>query len=81
MQKILLGFVAIAAVAGWVVAFLNMTESSDLGDQLVAAKAELSDASERLTDTQSRLTLARGGASSLQEIDTQVAERHRAGHQ
>ena len=75
MQKILLGFFAIAAVAGWVAAFLSMRESSDLEDRITAAKIELTKASEQLTDTQSRLVLTQGAASSLDEIDKSVAAK------
>jgi peptidoglycan hydrolase CwlO-like protein len=75
MQKILLGVVTIAALAGWAMAFLGMRESSDLEDRLAAAKAELSEASEQLTDTQSRLALTQGAASSLEDIDQRVAAK------
>ncbi len=75
MQKALLGFFAIAAVAGWVAAFLGMRESSDLEDRINAAKIELAKASEQLTDTQSRLALTQGAASSLDEIDKSVAAK------
>ncbi len=75
MQKVLLGFFAVAAVAGWVAAFLGMRESSDLEDRITAAEIELIKASEQLTDTQSRLALTRGAASSLDEIDKSVAAK------
>ncbi len=47
MRKIMLNVAAVAAVAGWIVAFLSMSESSDLEDRLAATKAKLSEASER----------------------------------
>ncbi len=75
MQKILLYCAAVAAVAGWVVAFLSMSESSDLQDRLAATKAELSEASEQLTDTQSRLSLQQGAVGSLTDIDERMAAR------
>ena len=75
MQKILLGLISVAAVAGWVVAFLSMGESSDLEDQLAAAKIELTEASEQLTDFQSRLTLTQGAASGLDDINKRVAAK------
>ncbi len=75
MQKMLLGVVTIAALAGWVMAFLSMGESSDLDDRLAATKVELSETSEQLTDTQSRLALTQGAASSLEDIDQRVAAR------
>ena len=75
MQKIVFNLVAVAAVAGWVAAFLGMSESGDLEDRLTAAKVELSKVSEQLTDTQSRLALMQGAASSLEDIDTQVVEK------
>jgi hypothetical protein len=74
-QKVLLGIVAVGALAGWAMAFLGMKESSDLGDRLAATKAELSGTSEQLTDTQSRLALTQGAASSLEDIDDRVAEK------
>jgi peptidoglycan hydrolase CwlO-like protein len=75
MQRILLGLVAIAALAGWGMAFLGMNESSDLEDRLTATTAELSETSEQLTDTQSRLALTQGAASSLEDIDQRVAAK------
>jgi len=75
MQKILLGLTAVAAVAGWVVAFLSMSESRDLEDQMAAAKIELTKASEQLTDTQGRLALMQGAASSLDDIHKPVAAK------
>ncbi len=75
MQKILLGLISVAAVAGWVVAFLSMGESSDLEDQMAAAKIELTKASEQLTDFQSRLTLTQGAASGLDDINKRVAAK------
>ncbi len=75
MQKVLLGFFAVAAVAGWVAAFLSMRDSSDLEDRIAAAKIELTKASEQLTDTQSRLALTQGAARSLDEIDKSVAAK------
>ena len=75
MQKVLLGFFAVAAVAGWVAAFLSMRESSDLEDQIATAKIALTKASEQLTDTQSRLALTQGAASGLEDIDKRVAAK------
>ena len=73
MQKFLLGVVAIAALAGWVMTFLGMKESNDLEDLLAAAKAELSETSEQLTDTQSRLALQQGAVGNLKDIDERMA--------
>jgi len=78
MQKILLGLIAVAAVSGWVVAFLSMSESSDLEDQMAAAKIELTKASEQLTDTQGRLALMQGAASSLDDIHKLAAKQTEA---
>ncbi len=78
MQKILLRLTAVAAVAGWVVAFLSMSESSDLEDQMAAAKIELTKASEQLTDTQGRLALMQGAASSLDDIHKLAAKQTEA---
>ncbi len=75
MQKVLLGFVAVAAVAGWAMAFLSMSGSNDLEDRLAATKAELSEASEQLTDTQSRLSLQQGAVGRLTDIDERMAAR------
>ncbi len=78
MQKILLRLTAVAAVAGWVVAFLSMSESSDLEDQMAAAKIELTKTSEQLTDTQGRLALMQGAASSLDDIHKLAAKQTEA---
>ena len=75
MQKFLLGVVAIAALAGWVMTFLSMKESSDLEDRLAAIKAELSETSEQLTDTQSRLALQQGAVGNLKDIDERMAAK------
>ena len=75
IQKVLLGVIAVAAVAGWVVAFLGINETSDLEERLAAAKIELTKASKQLTDTQSQLALTQGAASSLDEIDKSVAAK------
>ncbi len=75
MQKIMLNLIAVAAVAGWVVAFLSMSESSDLEDRLAATKAELSKASEQLTDTQSQLALQQGAVGNLKDIDERMAAK------
>ncbi len=75
MQKVLLGFIAVAAVAGWVVAFLSMRESSDLEERITAAKIELTKALGQLADTQSQLALTQGAASSLDDIDKSVAAK------
>ena len=78
MQKILLRLTAVAAVAGWVVAFLSMSESSDLEDQMAAAKIELTKTSEQLTDTQGRLALMQGAASSSDDIHKLAAKQTEA---
>ena len=75
MQKVLLGFVAVAAVAGWAMAFLSMSGSNDLEDRLAATKAELSEASEQLTDTRSRLSLQQGAVGRLTDIDERMAAK------
>jgi len=75
MQKILLGVIAVAAVTGWVTAFLSMRESSDLEDQIAATEVALNKATDQLADTQSRLTLTQGAASGLEDIDKQVAAK------
>jgi peptidoglycan hydrolase CwlO-like protein len=75
MQKILLGVIAVAAVTGWIVAFLSTRDSSELEDRIAAAKIELTKASEQLTDTQSRLALTQGAASGLEDIDKRVAAK------
>jgi hypothetical protein len=75
MQRIVLVIVAVAAVVGWVVAFLNISGSSDLKDRLAATKAELSEVSEQLTKTQSRLALTQGAAGSFGDIDERMAAK------
>ncbi|MCZ6773123.1 MAG: hypothetical protein O7G83_14260 [Proteobacteria bacterium] len=75
MQRIFLVVFTIAASAGWVMAFFGMSESNDLGDRLAATKAELSETSEQLTDTQSRLALQQGAVGNLKEIDERLAAK------
>ena len=75
MQKVLLGVIAVVAVAGWVVAFLGMSETSDLEERLAAAKIELTKASEQLTDTQSRLALQQGAVGNLDDVDKRLVEK------
>jgi hypothetical protein len=75
MQKVLLGLIAVAAVAGWVVAFLGMGETSDLEERLAAAKIELTKASEQLTDTQSRLALQQSAVGNLDDVDNRLVEK------
>jgi hypothetical protein len=75
MQKFLLGIIAVAAVAGWVMALRSMNASSDLEARLAAAKTELTKASEQLTDTQNRLALQQSAVGNLKDIDKRVAEK------
>ncbi len=75
IQKVLLGVIAVAAVAGWVVAFLGMNETSDLEERLAAAKIELTKASKQLTDTQSQLALTQGAVGNLDDVDKRLVEK------
>jgi hypothetical protein len=75
MQKVLLGFIAVAAVAGWVVAFLGKGETSDLEERLAAAKVELTKSSEQLTDTQSQLALQQSAVGNLDDVDKRLVEK------
>jgi hypothetical protein len=75
IQKVLLGVIAVAAVAGWVVAFLGMNETSDLEERLAAAKIELTKASKQLTDTQSQLALQQSAAGNLDDVDKRLVEK------
>ncbi len=68
MQRILLGVMAVAAVAGWIAAFYAFKSSGDVKERLTATRAELSAVSEKLTNTQNRLRLRRDAAGSLEEI-------------
>ncbi len=70
-----MNLVAVAAVAGWVMAFLSMSESSDLEERLATAKAKLSEASERLNDTQSQLARQQSAMGSLKDIDELMAAK------
>ncbi len=65
MQRILLGVIAVAAVAGWITAFYALKSSGDVKERLTANRAELSAVSEKLTNTQNRLRLQRDAAGSL----------------
>jgi hypothetical protein len=75
IQKVLLGVIAVAAVAGWVVAFLGMNETSDLEERLAAAKIELTKASKQLTDTQSQLALQQSAVGNLDDVDKRLVEK------
>ncbi len=75
MQKVLLNLVAVAALAGWVMAFLSMSESSDLEDRLTAANVRLSEASEQLTNTRTQLALQEGAVGNVKDIDERMAAK------
>ncbi len=68
MQRILLGVMAVAAVAGWIAAFYAYKSSGDVKERLTATRAELSAVSEKLTNTQNRLRLQQDAAGTLEEI-------------
>ncbi len=68
MQRILLGVIAVVAVAGWITAFYALRSSGDVKERLTATRAELSAVSEKLTNTQNRLRLQQDAAGSLEEI-------------
>ncbi len=72
MQKILLGAVAVVAVAGWITVYYVMKSSGDVKESLTATRAELSAVSEKLTSTQNRLRLQRDAAGSLEEIGERI---------
>jgi Ca2+-binding EF-hand superfamily protein len=72
MQRILLGVIATAAVAGWIAAFYAMKSSGEVEERLTASKAELSAVSEKLTNTQNRLRLQQDAAGSLEEIGERI---------
>ena len=72
MQRILLGVVAVAAVAGWITAFYALKGSGDMKERLTATRAELSAVSEKLTNTQNRLRLQQDAAGSLEEIGERI---------
>ena len=72
MQRILLGVIAVAAVAGWITAFYALRSSGDVKERLTATRAELSAVSEKLTNTQNRLRLQQDAAGSLEEIGERI---------
>ncbi len=72
MQRILLGVIAVAAVAGWITAFYALKSSGDVKERLTATRAELSAVSEKLTSTQNRLRLQQDAAGSLEEIGERI---------
>ena len=72
MQRILLGVIAVVAVAGWITAFYALRSSGDVKERLTATKAELSAVSEKLTNTQNRLRLQQDAAGSLEEIGERI---------
>ena len=72
MQRILLGVIAVVAVAGWITAFYALRSSGDVKERLTATRAELSAVSEKLTNTQNRLRLQQDAAGSLEEIGERI---------
>jgi peptidoglycan hydrolase CwlO-like protein len=75
MRKIILNLIAVAAVVGWIVAFLSMTESSDLEGRLAVATTKLSEASERLKDAQTQLLGQQNALGNLQDIDEHLVAK------
>ncbi len=73
MRKIMLNLVGVAAVAGWVVAFLSMTESSDLEDRMAVAKVKLSEVSGRLSEAQTQLAQQQSNLGNLKDLDERLA--------
>ncbi len=72
MQRILLGVMAVVAVAGWITAFYALRSSGDVTERLTATRAELSAVSEKLTNTQNRLRLQQDAAGSLEQIGERI---------
>ncbi len=72
MQRIVLGVIAVAAVAGWIAAFYALKSSGDVKERLTAARAELSAVSEKPTNTQNRLRLQQDAAGSLEQIGERI---------
>jgi len=72
MQRILLGVIAAAAVAGWIAAFYALKGSGEVEERLTATRAELSAVSEKLTNTQNRLRLQQEAAGSLEKIGERI---------
>ncbi len=75
MPKIVMNLVVVAAVAGWVAAFLSMNESRDLEDRLAAAKVGLFEAKEQLADAQGELAQQQSAAGDLKDIDERMAAK------
>ncbi|WP_193368638.1 hypothetical protein [Pelagibius marinus] len=73
MQKIILGILAILAVAGWAAAYVFYTESGDLTERLVSAEAGRAEAEGELSAAQGDLKKQADAVGSLAEIEKKLA--------
>ena len=72
MQRILWGLIAVAAVAGWVVAFVGINRSNDLKTKLAASETERAALSETLAAAQVGLRKYRHTAGQMKILGEQI---------
>jgi hypothetical protein len=73
MQKVILGTLAVVAVAGWAVAFVFLNKSGDLGGKLESSEAERAKLAEDLESARKDLEKYFESAGRLDEIGQEVS--------
>lgn len=68
MQKYLWGFIAIAAIGGWIATLFVIDSSSDLGDRLRKSEGKLSGIDNRLTQVEGNFSRYGEAMKSLEKI-------------
>ncbi len=72
MQRILWGLISVAAVAGWVVAFVTINRSNDLKTKLAASETERAALSETLAAAQAGLRKYRHTAGQMKSLGERI---------
>ncbi len=72
MQRILWGLIAVAAVAGWVVAFVAINRSNDLKTKLAESETERAALSETLAVAQAGLRKYRDTAGQMESLGERI---------
>ncbi len=72
MQRILWGLIAVAAVAGWVVAFVAINRSNDLKTKLAESETERAALSETLAAAQAGLRKYRDTAGQMESLGERI---------
>jgi hypothetical protein len=73
MQKVILGTLAVVAVAGWAVATVFLNESGDVGSKLETSEAERAKLAEELESARKDLEIYLESAGRLDQIGQQVS--------